>query len=181
MRVTFSEHFSAQQRVGSWATLSLDGAGFFDIFKLLKSQRIVPAVILFGPLRSIRAHCVECCGGSFAEVRACASQGCPLWTYRAGHRPRGDEAATVADVPSHPAEQALSQAELVRDWTATKAIRRRCLDCSGHNSAEVRRCQLTACGLHGWRMNSGTRHKPLTDEERERLVAFRIKIREEAA
>jgi hypothetical protein len=31
------------------------------------------------PLKALRAHCVECCGGNFAEVRACSAQSCPRW------------------------------------------------------------------------------------------------------
>ena len=39
------------------------------------------------PLRSIRAHCVECAGGNVAEVRRCPVERCALYQYRLGHNP----------------------------------------------------------------------------------------------
>lgn len=39
------------------------------------------------PMKAIRAKCLDCCGGSAKEVRACTSTKCPLFPYRLGHRP----------------------------------------------------------------------------------------------
>lgn len=39
------------------------------------------------PLRSIRAKCLDCCGGNRAEVRRCRIEDCPLWQFRSGHNP----------------------------------------------------------------------------------------------
>lgn len=39
------------------------------------------------PLRAIRAKCVDCCGGSTAEVRKCIAVTCPLWPMRMGRNP----------------------------------------------------------------------------------------------
>jgi hypothetical protein len=39
------------------------------------------------PIRAIRAKCVDCSGGSMAEVRLCALTHCPLWAFRMGHNP----------------------------------------------------------------------------------------------
>lgn len=33
---------------------------------------------------AIRAKCLDCCGGSIAEVRHCTLESCPLWRYRTG-------------------------------------------------------------------------------------------------
>lgn len=40
------------------------------------------------PIKSIRAHCLDCCGGSPQEVRLCPVENCPLYPYRMGHRPQ---------------------------------------------------------------------------------------------
>lgn len=37
-----------------------------------------------GPRMAIRAFCLECCGWSRDEVRACSGLACPLWHYRPG-------------------------------------------------------------------------------------------------
>ncbi len=41
------------------------------------------------PVASIRAKCVDCAGGSRAEVKSCELTDCPLWDYRLGKRPVG--------------------------------------------------------------------------------------------
>jgi hypothetical protein len=38
-------------------------------------------------LRVIRANCIDCSGGSEAEVRRCAIVGCDFWPYRMGSNP----------------------------------------------------------------------------------------------
>jgi len=40
------------------------------------------------PLKAIRAKCLECSGGSAAEVKACEAEDCALWPYRFGHNPQ---------------------------------------------------------------------------------------------
>lgn len=39
------------------------------------------------PLRSIRAYCIQCCGGSQKAPRKCASKNCPLFVFRLGKYP----------------------------------------------------------------------------------------------
>ena len=39
-------------------------------------------------LKAVRAFCLECCGGSYKEVKLCPAQRCPLYDYRLGHRPK---------------------------------------------------------------------------------------------
>lgn len=41
------------------------------------------------PMKSIRAKCLDCCGGVSKEVRLCTSEKCPLFPYRFGKRPKG--------------------------------------------------------------------------------------------
>ncbi len=43
------------------------------------------------PIKSIRAHCLDCCGGSPQEVRLCPVEKCPLYPYRMGRRPQRDK------------------------------------------------------------------------------------------
>jgi hypothetical protein len=38
-------------------------------------------------LRVIRINCIECCGGSEAEVRRCRMFWCPFWPYRMATNP----------------------------------------------------------------------------------------------
>ena len=39
------------------------------------------------PMQAIRAHCLDCCGGAPAEVRACVAVRCPSWPFRMGRNP----------------------------------------------------------------------------------------------
>lgn len=39
------------------------------------------------PLRCIRAHCIECSGGSKAEVKYCTFTDCALYNFRFGKTP----------------------------------------------------------------------------------------------
>jgi hypothetical protein len=39
------------------------------------------------PLRAIRAHCLDCCGGSTQEVVKCVALRCPSWPFRMGSNP----------------------------------------------------------------------------------------------
>jgi hypothetical protein len=97
------------------------------------------------PLKALRAHCVECCNGNFAEVRACSATSCPLWLFRLGRRPDAAEKAAIAGRPIYPLEKRLAGA------SGLKAIRRRCLDCSGGTDAGVRSCAFSSCTLHPFR------------------------------
>lgn len=45
------------------------------------------------PLRAIRARCIDCCGGSYSEVRLCPCSDCPLFLYRLGKRPKSANTA----------------------------------------------------------------------------------------
>lgn len=40
-----------------------------------------------GPMKAIREKCLDCSGYSYAEVRRCQIQDCPLYVYRFGHNP----------------------------------------------------------------------------------------------
>ena len=39
------------------------------------------------PIKSIRAKCIDCSGGSHKEVRLCPVKDCTLYPYRMGKRP----------------------------------------------------------------------------------------------
>jgi hypothetical protein len=39
------------------------------------------------PAAAIRAHCLDCCGGSSDEVRKCTAVRCPSWPFRTGVNP----------------------------------------------------------------------------------------------
>lgn len=38
-------------------------------------------------LKAVREKCIDCSGGSLAEVRLCAVVRCALWPYRMGENP----------------------------------------------------------------------------------------------
>lgn len=46
------------------------------------------------PIKSIRAKCLDCCCGSFQEVKECAVKNCPLYPYRLGKRPKAVNSTT---------------------------------------------------------------------------------------
>lgn len=66
-------------------------------------------------LKQIRSQCLECMGGSYALVRDCGSESCPLHAFRMGKK---SKLATT---------------------TALKAIRAFCLECVG-TWHEVEQC-----------------------------------------
>lgn len=49
------------------------------------------------PMKAIRKKCLDCCSGQHTEVRACTIKNCPLWGYRMGHRPKGEQFTTETD------------------------------------------------------------------------------------
>lgn len=57
----------------------------------LKRERQEPGYIpekkRLTPIKAIRAKCLECCCGSFTEVKLCEVTSCPLYDYRFGKRP----------------------------------------------------------------------------------------------
>lgn len=46
------------------------------------------------PLKAIRAKCIDCCNGSIYEPAKCTIKKCPLWEYRKGKRPKGEDLLT---------------------------------------------------------------------------------------
>lgn len=77
----------------------------------------------------------------------------PLWLLRSGHRPNALDIERNADVALHPSERPATASELHEESGAVlRAIRRRCIDCSGGKLAEVRACKFDTCPLHPFRM-----------------------------
>lgn len=84
---------------------------------------------------SIRKYCLECCNGSFEEIKKCLSTECSLYEYRSGKNPNKPK------------------------LTKTKAIRQRCLNCSGFYSPDVRNCEFKECYLYRYRMGAESKGK----------------------
>src|SRR5262249_49447468 len=71
---------------------------------------------------------------------------------RLGRRPTAEEVAAIACRNVHPLEDEITQGEFHTEGaTALRAIKRRCLDCSGHSKADVRNCKFTDCDLWPFR------------------------------
>ena len=56
------------------------------------------------PIKAIRAKCLDCCCGSWKEVRLCPADDCPIWPYRFGKRP---ETVGIVDKSAIPAENSI--------------------------------------------------------------------------
>ena len=110
------------------------------------------------PLRAARRHCLACCGGSANEVRHCPAASCALWPYRFGRRASAEEKAAVAGRQIYPIERSLAGS------SGLKAIRRRCLDCSGGTGAGVRSCAFSCRSLHPFRAGTNPFVAPRSDE-----------------
>lgn len=39
------------------------------------------------PVKAIRAHCKECCGGVYPDVKSCTDTKCALYAFRMGKNP----------------------------------------------------------------------------------------------
>ncbi len=64
--------------------------------------------------------------------------------------------------------------------TASKAIRAKCLDCSGGSTLEVKECPIAECPLYPWRFGKNPFRKPLSEAERMARVDRMRRIRREA-
>ena len=107
------------------------------------------------PLKAVRAHCVECCGGSGREASLCPAIGCPIHPIRSGRNkdPKTDKKM----VPS-----------------VLKAIRKRCLDCCGFSPKAVRECDFEHCALWPYRFGTNPARKRNDDPEEKSLAHGRF-------
>jgi hypothetical protein len=58
-----------------------------------------------------------------------------------------------------------------------KAIRAKCLDCSGGMQSEVRDCLVRNCALYPFRMGSNPWRAPVSDEHRVRAARIAIAVK----
>lgn len=112
------------------------------------------------PLKQVRAHCLWCCNGSASEVAKCVSLCCPLWLLRFGRRPSAEEIEEHAEFGELHASSG----------AVLKAIRSRCIDCSGGSLGEVRSCSHESCSLHPFRMGRNPNIKPSAERKAELLA-----------
>ena len=123
------------------------------------------------PLEAVRRHCLWCCNGSVHEAAECPARRCSLWLLRSGHRPRSGEIKRNCDTTLHPNERSTTVGELHDGGGAVlKAIRRRCIDCSGGSLAEVRACKFDTCPLHPFRLGKNPNIR-LSPERKAELLA----------
>lgn len=58
--------------------------------------------------------------------------------------------------------------------TPIKAIRKKCLDCSGDSSNEVKNCNLDWCPLYPYRLGRNPNRKTVLTEEQKEIVRQRF-------
>jgi hypothetical protein len=131
---------------------------------MAKDTETEPATGGATPLEALRQACVECCNGSYAEVRACAATACPLWLFRLGRNPTAAERPASVEQAIYPLERKLTGA------TGLKAIRRRCLDCwwLGCRCALMRLPRLQPASVQVWQE---PKHRSFARAERGRCQA----------
>lgn len=127
------------------------------------------------PLKAVREHCIWCCNGSVHEVALCPVKACPLWAFRFGRRP-DLHIAEQGNTSLHPLELPITADQFHAEGrSALKAIRRRCLDCSGGSRDDAKSCtfgsehKAAPCSLHPFRYGKNPNIK-LTQEAREALL-----------
>ena len=91
------------------------------------------------PLRAIRAHCVDCCGGGYGinGPAGCNSPNCAIFPLRCGEKVTGKK--------------------------ALKLIRKRCLECVGGVRVEVVNCTDHDCDLYSFRFGTNPSLSGLTN------------------
>jgi hypothetical protein len=131
-------------------------------------------VRLPSPLLALHRHCLSCCNGSALQVRLCAAKSCALWVYRYGKKPTADILAEAGDHKIYPLEDIMTVTEFHKNGgSVLKAIKRRCLDCSGGSKSEVRDCQHVTCDLHPFRPGRNP-NRAMSPEQRE-VAAARLR------
>ena len=72
----------------------------------------------------------------------------------------------------------------MKEVTPMKAIRQKCLDCSGGSNEEVKNCFAKKCPLYQFRFgykldeNGNRRKRDLTDEQRQEMAERLKKVRD---
>jgi hypothetical protein len=100
------------------------------------------------PLQAIRQRCLWCCKGSSQEVALCTAKACPSWSFRFGNKPADGIITEQGNTLLHPLEWRMTAAEFHAKWhSPLKAIKRKCLDCSGASKSGVRNCAFNDCAL----------------------------------
>lgn len=107
------------------------------------------------PRRAARLHCLWCCNGSSKEVSLCTAAHCALYPYRLGRKPSAEATASLAGVWTHPVE--VPEAHFEKGPRILRAIRRRCIDCSGGTAVGAGACTTVGCDLHPFRKGKGNR------------------------
>lgn len=122
------------------------------------------------PSSAIRDHCLWCCNDNRSEVVQCPARQCPLWSLRLRARYLPLRAALMDDAtPLHPFERPMTLGEFAaKGQSKLKAIRRRCVDCSGGNAQDVTSCDARDCAL--WTYRDG--HNPALTGKRGNAAAL---------
>ena len=130
---------------------------------------VAPRAATLTPLQAIRQKCLWCCDGATHEVALCPAKVCPIWPFRFGRKPTAEIIADQGDTPLHPLEWRIKAAHFHADrHSALRAIKRKCLDCSGAAKSEVRNCAFKDCALHPFRQGKNPNRTYSSDERARR-------------
>jgi len=87
-------------------------------------------------LKAIHKYCVWCVAGQYRKLdELCAGEesGCPLYPFRHGEN-------TLRGTNKEVEIVVCGEKIKVKNYTPLKAIRQKCIDCSGGNRSEIRNC-----------------------------------------
>lgn len=96
---------------------------------------------------AIRKQCLECMGGSYAEVRNCDRVDCPLWYRRHGCSPQTAIERGLIDIDTIDATDTT-----YLNCGSCKAIREFCKECGDGTYTDVNKCDHTNCLLWPYRL-----------------------------
>jgi hypothetical protein len=137
----------------------------------MSASDVAPHAERLTPLQAVRQKCLWCCHGSAHEVAHCPAKACPSWPFRFGRKATDELITEQGDTPLHPMEWRMTAAQFhAGRYSALKAIRCKCLDCSGAAKSQVRNCAFVDCALHPFRQGKNP-NRAYSPEERARRAA----------
>lgn len=113
------------------------------------------------PTQTVRSFCIDCCGGSKANVKTC----------------RGDKPIMGGDYVCCP----LFAHRFGKKRISVKTIRAHCLMCMGGSKSGVKKCPSTQCALYPFRLgtnpNYGKKDRKLKSKSAKKLGLAKLGLK----